>query len=763
LALAGVEVQAKGRVSADIASEIEDGRIAGLSGTIKGEGLDITGERLKGDRLKTGALDVNVRLRREKELINIERLRVDSDWVDANVSGTVPTTFESLAEFVRPEAAYSLSGSFKCDLGEAMGQMPHLLGVREGVRVTSGELSGQVATSVRGGKKQIIGSGKLAGLAGTVGARTAALSEPVTAEVRITSGEAGIEFDKLDVSGSFAKINCRGSTDLLKYKAEVDLAKLQSELGQFVDTGEYKMSGQVSSSGEISGSREKIAAVGTSQVRNFSLSSKEGTSAFEPKADMDFSVTVKPDTGIVDVNFVRAKATLGEVYVENSVVPFGDKAGRRLELAVSARDIELRKAQPFAGLFVSFPKGMELGGVADSNVLVRGEKEGYHISTDGTRIRNLEVTSPGQKPFKQAEVLLVADGEINPDEKTYTVEWKLVSPQINIKGSLEKSIEGSNGRLEGQADCEYDWSAVSAVASAYLPGGLRLEGHRKDKLSFSSEYPSDQPEKMLAKLNTKAKVGFERAEYMGLKFGATEVAIEAQEGVLNIAPFSAKVNGGTLNFAGNIDFKEKPMALRSAGPMQMIDKVNIDDEVSKRLLVYINPIFADASRVTGVADFHCETLSIPLAAEKGRDIKAIGTVSMNKLRFEASDLLGGILAVAGKGVPGQDFTIRPTRFILWDGFVRYDDMQIDVGDNPINFTKAVIGLDRSYDMTVILPWTLSGRTARVDEDVGGERIKVRLKTGAGEKPQLDLGVLLEAQLKQRLEDALQKGLEELFK
>ena len=79
----------------------------------------------------------------------------------------------------------------------------------------------------------------------------------------------------------------------------------------------------------------------------------------------------------------------------------------------------------------------------------------------------------------------------------------------------------------------------------------------------------------------------------------------------------------------------------------------------------------------------------------------------------------------------------------------------------LSFIKTEI--DKSYDMTVILPWTFSGRTATISKDAGGERIKLRLKTSAGEKPELDLGGLLQELPKRLLEDALQKGLEELLK
>ncbi|MEE9370539.1 MAG: hypothetical protein V3W45_03605, partial [Sedimentisphaerales bacterium] len=76
--------------------------------------------------------------------------------------------------------------------------------------------------------------------------------------------------------------------------------------------------------------------------------------------------------------------------------------------------------------------------------------------------------------------------------------------------------------------------------------------------------------------------------------------------------------------------------------------------------------------------------------------------------------------------------------------------------------KGTIGLDKSLDMTVILPFTLKGTTARVDKETVGRRISLPLK-GTIDKPELDLGRLLEEQLKQELQKQLEKGLKDLFK
>ncbi len=63
-------------------------------------------------------------------------------------------------------------------------------------------------------------------------------------------------------------------------------------------------------------------------------------------------------------------------------------------------------------------------------------------------------------------------------------------------------------------------------------------------------------------------------------------------------------------------------------------------------------------------------------------------------------------------------------------------------------------------MTVTLPYTTGGRTARTG-DKTDERISIPL-TGSIDKPKLDLGRLLEEQLKKQLEEQLKKGLDKIF-
>jgi hypothetical protein len=764
-ALADVDVQAEGLLSANVTGGIKDGQIDNLSANLKGKDLDVTGSKLKGDRFKTRTLDIDVTLKKSQKLINIQKLQVQTDWLTAQASGKVPTTFDSLADFVKADSTYNLKGIFDCDLAAASSLMPRTFRLKEGTKITSGRLNGNIETLSQAGKKNIDGRGTLVGLAGTVEGRTIAISEPVRATVEITSDKAGINFDSLDVSAAFCQINCTGTSELLKYTANVNLAGLQTELGQFIDIGRYKMAGELLSNGEISSSKDKISVSGTSEVKNLRLTSAEGVSAFEPKADIDFSVIADTGKHIVDVNFIKAEASLGEVSIKDSVLPLGEKAQKSLEVVASANDVDLAKLQPFAVLFASFPKEMQLAGTAQSDVSLSSEKHIYRITTDSTKIKNLKLSYPEKKLFEPNEVSIAVDAEVNPKEKTVNVKkLQLTSPQIKIhKGELSQVSKAGKTRLEGQLDCEYDWSAVSTLAAPFLPEGLKLQGKRKDTINFTSEYPTGQTDKLLANFNTKAKLGFEKAYYKGLTFSPTEAEIQILKGLFTISQFSSKVNNGVFRFAGEADFNKKPTLLTTLGPIQIVESIQINDDISRELLVYINPIFADAFNVRGTGNLNCERLALPLQGKSKKELEIVGTLWADNINMglSQSGLLGQLLSVTGLNLREQNIRVHKTRFILQNSRLRYDDMQVDVGDNPFNF-KGVIGLDKSLDMVITLPYTLDGRTVSVGEEKSGNRIQIPL-IGTIDKPELDLGKLLEDQLRRQLEQGLRKGLEGLFK
>ena len=759
LALAGVDIQAKGVVGGQVRGQIKDGRIENLRADVKGKNLDVTGDVLKGDRLQTANLELSAAVSQGKETISVESLQLKTDWASASAGGTVPTTLKSLDDLLKPGSSYNLKGDFQCNLPAVAAQMPKTLGIKEGMKVTSGQLSGNVATTTTGGQKQLQANATVAGLEGTLEGKKIALSDAIKAEALVSSAKAGMNFDKINVTAPFAKINCAGSMEAITYDAQTDLTKLQSELGQFVDFGRYKFAGQFAGKGQVAIKGDKIITTGTSTFSNLRVDAADGNNVSEPKAQIDTAVDYDKKNSVVAIHSVAASTSFGRLGVKDGVYALNKDSATPSHLAVSANGIDLAKLKPFLVMFASFPKDSQLAGVADSLLMVNAEKNTYKIKTDATTIKGLKLTSPGTpKPFEQQSISIVADAGLNPADKTFSAKLNLQSDQI--KGVLNISNMNKDTKtalLKGDAQLAYDWTAVTTVVAPYLPEGLSLQGKRTDNINFLSEYPVGKTDQLMSNMTARAKVGFEKAGYMGLDFGTTDVDIQIDNGLLRIAPFKTVVNEGEFNFAAEGDFKHKPALFTTGKPLQLVKDIKINDATARQLLRYVSPIFANAVNVSGIANFSCEQLAIPISAQAKKDAVVVGTLSISQLQLQSSDLLGQILAIAGGGGAGTVLTVHPTHFVLKDGYLRYDDMQIDVGDNPINF-KGVIGLDKSLDMTVTLPYTSEGRTVRIGRESAGRRITLPLK-GTVDKPQLDTAKLLEGQL----EEQLRRGLESIFK
>ena len=74
--------------------------------------------------------------------------------------------------------------------------------------------------------------------------------------------------------------------------------------------------------------------------------------------------------------------------------------------------------------------------------------------TDKSLIKNFSLSTPGKKPFAQPEISLVADLELNPEAKNYTVKkFNLQSDQIKVSFAPARlTTEKGTSTLVGKAD-----------------------------------------------------------------------------------------------------------------------------------------------------------------------------------------------------------------------------------------------------------------------------------------------------------------------
>lgn len=744
LNMAKMDVKAAGTVTGKIVGKVKDGQIENLTANIDAKNLDVTlpaESQKKPQQIKADFLKADVKLKQEKENINIESLNIKTDWADASAAGLVPMSIAAMSDFLKPDSPYKLKVEFNCDLAKVMSQTVGLAELKDDIKIVTGKIAGNIDTYTTDGKKNIAGQVTLSDLSGNVSGKQVALSKPIKAEVDIMSDEKQIVFEKLNVSSSFCNINCTGPMDNLTYKSSADLAMLQSELGQFVDMAGYQLQGQATEQGNIAISEDKIVVTSTAQITNLNIKSPQGLTASEPKTDITFAGAMDIKKSIFTAEQFKVDAGFGQLNLKDIVLPLDEKDKTNTTMKLSAKSLDLAKLQQFAKLSGALPDDMQMAGIAQVDVAVDAKNSNYHVVTNNVQIKNLIISSPQQQPFEQPEVSLVFDGYIDPVAGTIEVRnLQLTSQGINIKGNFDKTIKNDQVKLQGKIDGEYDWQAVSAMASPFMPAGLKMAGQRNATINFASQYPVSQPDKLMGNMNTKAAFGFDNAQYMGLNFGQTDLNIKIENGLLTLVPFTSEVNKGQLNFGGVANFNQTPSVFKIDKPTDVIKNVRIDDAVTESLLQYLNPIFANAVNVQGVANLSCQTLIVPIDPADVKNLKIQGTVSVTQMQLEASDLLGQILALTGSS-GRQTVTIHPTNFTVKDGFLRYDNMQIDVGSSPLIF-KGVIGIeDKSLAM-----------------DINVQGVTLTLK-GTVDKPKLDTGKIIEKQIEQEI----LKGLDRFLK
>jgi len=747
LAVAGVEIGAKGVVSANLASEIKNGAVETIVGDVKGSGLEITTAALKGDTIKSSMLDAEVQAHRSGDLMSVEKLALQTDWLKATASGEAPVSASSISEFMKPDSKYELKANMECDIPAVAAQLPNTLGLKKQTKVTGGKLVASVQTLTEAGEKKLLGQVRIEGLSGMVEGKPISLSEPIRAEAKIGGQGKEVKFDRVGITSSFAKVDCAGTMEAINYDAQIDLAKLAAELGQFADLGKYKLAGQLASKGQISNNEKTTTIDGSVNIANLKASPTADVTITEPKASVEVSAAIDKANKILSIKQLKADTSFGQFGVTDGKVPIGEGAKGTTSLKATARGVDLSKLQPYLVMAKAISKDVQLGGVAESDLMLGFAEGSYRITTDSTKITNLLLKSPGKAAFIRDKVELMLDAEVNPTQRTYRVRSaELVSPDINVKVQFDKSVKGDTSSLQGKAELDYDWKAIGGMLSAFMPSELVIEGRRKDEVSFSSRYPADEPNAMLANLDAQAKVGFDKAGYMGLNLGATQVDIKIQKGLLSLAPFTTSANNGKLSFGGRGNFNEAPAFFTTPGPMKVVENVEINDEIANKLLAAVNPVFSGAVDVSGVADFQCEKLSVPIKGGGRKDIEIVGTVSLTKLNMRPTGLLGVILSATGAS-RGETFTILPTKFVVRNGYVSYENMELDIGNNPVNFS-GVLPLDPDKEIKefkITLPYTSAGRTVRVGQEGEQRRITAYIK-GTPRKPELDLGKVIQEQL-----------------
>ena len=629
----------------------------------------------------------------------------------------------------------------------------------------SGNLNADVVAKVSDGNVEMVNADAvLTGFKSLTEGKEMSLSEPVELNAKVSNAGGEIKIETVDVSSSFCKLNCSGGIDAVDYSADVNITELMGFVGQFADMGKFGFAGDFKAVGKVE-TGAKVKTNGQYNLSNFVFTNKELKKQTSP---MNFALNggVNYDATTKSVSFesLALNSTIATASLSGTL---GQGSGK--SSFVANANANLGQIQPLLVVAGALPEETVLAGVAKAVLNVDMDGDNIHLSTSDTQITNLKIKKAGmEQAVEEPAVKLVLDAVANTKEKSIAVNTlSLDSTNIKVnKGTFSKTTRSGRTSIKGNMEAEYDLAKVTQMASVLMIDNLNMEGKRKATLNFDSSFPEDQKDGMLKNMNAGLAFGFDRAEYLGFEIGKADFDIRMKKGVLSLEPFSAPANNGKLNFAGSVDFNDENPVLKIPQALQVVENIQINDTLSNNFLVFVNPIFAGATSVSGVANLKCDELSIPIKASNVDDVVVDGEIAISDLRMDVKrgnflgKLLYNILPMIGvsQSDMGADMELLPCGFTVKDSIAKYDDdMQLNIEQYPLNF-KGQVGIDVAHPengkdrirMDLYLPATLK-RTITVGQEDTPNRIIVPIK-GRTNKPEVDMEALQQQMLNRVIQD-----------
>jgi translocation and assembly module TamB len=157
-----------------------------------------------------------------------------------------------------------------------------------------------------------------------------------------------------------------------------------------------------------------------------------------------------------------------------------------------------------------------------------------------------------------------------------------------------------------------------------------------------------------------------------------------------------------------------------------IEKAEINDEVSTRVLSYIAPVLHKATQVRGFVSVQLDRAEIPLWGGGERQPNVDGTITFHDVVYGPGTLAKQLLTLSGKG---QNLGLRLDQAVkiqVADGRVTQSGLAIDMGNDVKVDLAGSVGFDHTLKMKAEVPVTgaMLGNQAALQEIVGGTRVGI---------------------------------------
>lgn len=210
-----------------------------IEGNVHADDLVVAGPWLGNDRLQLASLEVPCRIAQDGSQLQVSQLDMNCDVGHVAYHGTIDTSQGLLTSL--SNEAYELDG--KLDLAQLSQMLPETLRVRQGTKITQGDVTIHLVSAQKSETGTWTGRIETSPLTAVADGQQITWEDPLLVTFDAKQGEKGLLLDELRCESSFLELEAAGEPNYFSVAANYNLQKLSDELRQFFDLRDVKLSG----------------------------------------------------------------------------------------------------------------------------------------------------------------------------------------------------------------------------------------------------------------------------------------------------------------------------------------------------------------------------------------------------------------------------------------------------------------------------------------------------------------------------------------
>ncbi|MEQ8787609.1 MAG: hypothetical protein RIC55_15000 [Pirellulaceae bacterium] len=407
-------------------------------GQLRGEDLQLSApEFLAEEEVRLNSLRASGGVVFHQQQVSLDTLALETAPANITASGRLNLEDLRTAELLDALFAQQIATTGQIDLAQLAALLPKTLHVRDGTRITSGQVAWDLTSREEAGRRRLIGRLDATGLAAENAGQTITWQQPVQMTLAIEQTAEGPVVEQLKCSSNFLQVNGSGTPRQASLTADCSLDQLRSELGRFVDLGEFEINGQLSAKiGWQRTDEGDLTADGEMNIEDLALSLPGMRPWREPRLKAVIGAAGRYDEqGTLRLDRAEATVQAGEDVLRAELLePVADAASGAplpVQLQLQGRIAAwLARAQLWLPL-----EGWQMDGQADLNATARVSQTSLAVSSLKGKVEQLSIRGGGlfiDEPLVEltATDLTAASGEdaafavVDATLATYTISFR---------------------------------------------------------------------------------------------------------------------------------------------------------------------------------------------------------------------------------------------------------------------------------------------------------------------------------------------------